>query len=369
MTTKEEWLSQSRISSGLRCLYRYHLVEVEKLVPRYTPKPLRRGTLVHKGFEDALNLNFLGELDLRTLVEHGKAGIIRYQAEWLNGDNVKPFIGPELYEAGEQLAVDACQIFARSFTKLEVHERRWETVVAKDGRPMIEFEMSMPFAGWAGLRGTADWVAKERGTGHIWLFDFKTRKTLQPEGYDRLQLQHPTYLKLLRESEGLDLVGAATYQIRAAVRKRPKQLKNGSISRAACATDWETYHKAIVAAGLDPADYLDMKDSGKLSEFERLSYYHWTPDAVDRVFDSAISSAADLIEDQHRLADSLAEHGVSTEDAWPRALNPFNCRGCTHRSYCEADLRGEDTEFLAQTEYMCEGDTLVPEMELVTDGD
>ena len=367
----EVWLSQSKRKLYGKCPFQYRLSEIEGIQPRYTPAPLRRGTMVHKGFEAALLHNFEGCKDLETLQNTGRQAIYRAQAEWITSPEVEPFISAEKKDDAEALAVDAGRIFTRSFPRLGVHTGEWETVAAKSGEPMIEWKMETPLTGWAGLHGTADWVARNTKTQHLWLWDWKTRKVLQSESADRFQLPHPTYIELLRITEGVELAGAVTFQITAKVPKQPKQLKDGSISKAACATDWATYKAAVEAAGLDVKDYefmktaTDTKGNRKLSLKDTIHFYYWSQQAVKKVFNSCMLGGASSMENSY----SELKNGGFLEDCFPRNINPMTCRGCSHRTYCEADIRGEDTEFLARTEYMREGEQLVPEVELYSDDD
>ncbi len=365
----EQYLSQSRVSSAGRCLYRYHLVEVKNLVRRWNPAPLRRGTLVHEGYEAALlwdwaarHLDAFGDegpavsvhlpdSHLHNMLAIGEVAIKAKQSEWMDDPRIKPWVDDSMRESAAELTLTAVKVFRRSFTNLGVHTGKWTTVTAPDGKPFVEYAMTIPFPGWAGFRGMIDWVAKDEN-GHVWVWDFKTRKVLKPREYDQLQIQMPCYQHLLQETLGLTLVGTVTYQIRAAERKVPKMNKrktkqpDGStalgMSRSALTTDWPTYKATLEAEGLDPDDYLDVK--AKLPQnLDSIEQYYRGPRETDQVWNTGLDTVA-MMEEAHRLG------------RFPRNINPFTCGGCSHRSYCEADLRDEDTEFLEKTEYMHEDD-------------
>lgn len=365
----KEYLSQSRVSSAAHCLYKYKLVEVDRLVRRWNPAPLRRGTLVHAGFEAALlwdwaarHLDAFGDegpavtvhlpdSHLFNMLVIGEEAIRAKQAEWMADERIKPWVDDFMKASADELVDAAVKVFRRSFAALGVHTGKWKTVAAPNGQPFIEYPMTVPFPGWAGFRGTLDWVAMDE-RGHVWLWDFKTRKALKSREYDALQIQAPCYQFLLKETLNVELVGTVTYQIRAAVRKRPKmntrktKQPNGTtalgMSRAAITTDWPTYRQALLDNGLDPDEYLDMKDKLPAS-MDRPELYYRGPRETAEVWNTVLDTV-DMMEAAHR------------DGKFPRNINPFTCGGCSHRSYCEADLRDEDLEALEQSEYMREDD-------------
>lgn len=357
----DEWLSQSRCSDA-RCLYKYKLIHVDKLVRRWTPGPMRKGTLVHAGLEIALwyahtICTVPGRLIQGTAIAWGEAAIRGAQAVWLDSDVLKGHVTDEMRQGAAEQCEQACSIFRRVWAFLDVG-RKWETVCLADGTPLIEYKMRAPRlipGGWAGAQGTLDWVARDLRTGHVWLFDLKTLKALQSDDYHAIQLQAPLYQYLLMRDAGLKIAGTATLQVRSAVPAVPKMNKTKAkgedrpgMSRAKCATTPEIYRQALLDNDLDPENYRDVL--AELRPFDRISYYF-------RSWEHVTKAVGDLQNMGHVIALAGA-HGI-----WPRNANPFSCRGCTHREYCEADLNGEDTEELANTLYMREGEDPYPEIE------
>lgn len=367
----QEWMSQSRKACAERCLHLYKLIHVDKLVRRWTPGPMRRGTLVHAGLQFALWWAFANERQgpnaehsiRHTAEEWGEAAIRNAQAVWLQSEAMAPHVTSELQEGADRQVDLAIAIFRRVWKFLDVG-RKWKTVCLSDGTPLIEYNMRAPHllpGGWAGMQGTLDWVAQDLETGHCWLFDLKTLKAVQSDDYYSIQTQAPLYQFLLMRDAGLHIAGTATLQARAAVpaiptinKTKAKGQDRPGMSRAKIATDPATYKQALLDNGFDPDDYLDVLC--ELKPFDKISVQFRSWEHVGMVVTDA-QYAAKLLALAH-------EHGL-----FPRAANPFNCRGCTHRSICEADLNGEDTEYLAETEYMREGEIPYPVIEVDDDGE
>jgi hypothetical protein len=207
-------------------------------------------------------------------------------------------------------------------TRHGITSGRWETITLC-GKPLVEYEMEIDMGNW-NFSGRLDWVARDAETGHIWLIDFKSRKQMQPVEADETNMQMGVYQHFLA-AKGIELVGTCTWQIRAAVPAIPKTNKNGTISRSACATDWETYSQAVVNAGFSVDDYIEMKE--KLQDFERFSFTY-------RTLTEAHAMWVEASKILHRMrAGDLPIF---------RAMNALNCRGCIYKDICMETLRGND---------------------------
>lgn len=347
------WLSQSLISEWTRCKYRFRLRVVDRLEPRFSPAPLRTGTLVHKGMEAALLEHFTNAgASAETIINAGVDAVGKLQAEWLAQPHIEPHLTDELREVAQDLCSVAAQIFERGFKNLGVLQGKLRTVADAEGKPFIEYPMRIPFEGFEGFQGTLDWVCEDVATGHVWLVDFKCRKAIQPETYDEAQIQAPVYQYLLMTKQGLQLNGTATYQMRRAVPEVPEMNKTkrkgesepGMSRSKSIATTWEVYRMALIENGLDPDDYLDMKEHFK--PFDRFDTTYRTFAEVKTLWETCERHGMDIL---------LAAHQALSA-AYPRHMNPFNCNRCEYKSYCLAELRGHDTDFLSKTEYMREGD-------------
>lgn len=327
---------QSGLTLYHTCAYQYDLKENQGIRPRITPGPLRRGTLVHYGYEGALREHFDGSLDP---VDAGCSYIETRHREWMNLDYVKPFITDEVRDRADELNDLAQQVFVRSFKALGVLDGKWSTV-GMDGKPLVEVELrDKKFSPhWEGLQGTLDWVAMECSTGALWLFDFKTRKVIKQKGYDEMQRQAPLYQHLLKSELGIKTSGTCTYQIRAHVPERPKLNQNSSMSMAQIKTDWPTYKLALLEEGLDPDDYAKIRS--RLSPFDRVDRYFRPLNLVQAHYADAQGTAAEIARQTH----------------FGRASNPIICAMCKDmKEFCDVELRGGDTDYLLATDYIQEG--------------
>jgi hypothetical protein len=357
-------LSQSGLTRWHACQWAFFVMELLQIQPRFTPAPLRRGTLVHAGFEAALRCEWWARriakkpASLSQLWVMGERAIRHAQDAWLSTDGIKPHLTAELRQAAQELCDDAVLIFRRSFEALGVHTGEWETVEDKNGLPLIEYKMTVPLPGFKEFGGTLDWVARDR-EGLLWLFDFKTHKQIKDAGYYDTRLQDNVYLDLLGSEYGIEIVGSIVYQVRAAVPQEPEMNKTKRKGESApgmsrnknIVTDWETYRKALLKNGLNPADYQDMREALQDRVFQRADRYYRTKKERKRVVLNVLRTVDQIREGQGHYIKSGGKESV-----YARNLNPFTCVSCKIRSYCLADLRGHDTDFLRRTEYMREGE-------------
>ena len=357
-------VSQSTQGAWHGCKYRFKVVVLQGIRPRFTPAPLRRGTLVHAGFEAALRCQWWclkdgwwseheEERRLRRLINMGEHAIREKQDAWLAKPDIAPHISQELRDAADRLVDESCLIFRRSFEALGLHQGRWETLEDPSGQPLIEYNITVPPESvgvderFEEVGGTIDWVSRDED-GNVWLWDFKTGVQIQDaEDKYATQLQAGFYIALLWLVLKLELRGSINYQIRAAVPKQPKLNKprkagdKAPMSKADCLTTWEVYREALVANDLNPADYQDMRAKLAAKTWQRIDRYYRTKQEVQTVW-------TNVVETSQMMAD--------TEGQYPRNLNPFTCGFCKMREYCLADLRGHDTKFLRKTSYMVEGE-------------
>ena len=356
-TIEKPWLSQSRAYQWNRCHYLYGVTDILGIVPRFTPAPLRGGTLVHKGFEVGFKSFFARESDP---IDHGCSAIHAEQMAWLSSEAIAPHIDEDMRAFAEEQCEVAVAVFERGFRWFGVLDGRWE-ILSIDGVPLIEFPMRVPWDWsnyWAGYQGTLDLVARETDNGNAWLIDTKSRKNLMRPDYDEAQTQAPGYQHLLRVQHGIELAGTATLQVRRAVPEVPtvnKTKRKGEdkpgMSRSKIKTDWETYRKALIDAGMDPEDYADMQV--KLKPFDSFETVFRSSAEVARVW-SMLEQTAREMERELMLLPPVEPGRLHLPLA--RNLNPYNCAGCKTKTWCLADLRDHDLDFLSKTEYMREGE-------------
>lgn len=244
----------------------------------------------------------------------------------------------------QQLVEDAVAITARAFSYLfSVGE--WETVVV-DGVPLIETKLVAPI-GRNTFVGVVDWVAREKHTNTIWVLDHKSRVNIQPDEMEDYSVQLAVYQRLLWEFD-IHTVGSITYQIRSAVPAIPKQNKDGSMSRADIATDWETYRDCLLEAGLDPLGYVDMQSRLEQKVFFKLTKVYRSNELIESIWKSAVVDTVRELNKAYREY----EKGKTP----PRNMHSVNCRLCSSREWCQAELRGMDTSYLLESGQFVEVD-------------
>jgi len=160
---------------------------------------------------------------------------------------------------------------------------------------------------------------------------------------------------------GMPLHGTATLQARARVPDVPKMNKTKQkgqdapgMSRAKIATTPEIYKAALDAHGLPAEEYADVISG--LRPFDDIYFQYRGPLEIET-----------MLAEMRQHADQLA--WMEAHDSFPRSAYPFGCKGCSHRSYCQAELNGEDTDYLAQTEYMQAGENPYAVLEIEDESD
>lgn len=327
-----ERYSYSRVGAYHNCPYAYHLQFGEGLLPVTDPTPMTKGTLSHVGWEAAIRAQALGIEPSKIILEVAEIAISDTWQEWRD-DPFREAIfaeSPELRDDADKLLSDALAIVDRTVRRSGLLEGQWETCRDPNGKLMVEYDVAVEIVSpvYFVFHGKVDWVAKHVPTGYVYEIDFKNRKHLTPTEDDECNAQHGVYQHLLR-TLGIDVRGGITYQIRAEVPKLPKLNKPTkanpkAMARSAISTDWDTYQAALIAEGLDPNDYQDMRD--KLSDFERLSFTLRTPEEAEGMWSEFVGMASLMAQNKLPIF---------------RRMNPYNCKGCSYKDLCMERLRGK----------------------------
>jgi len=324
-------MSYSRLATWLRCRHAYVLIYDLGLEPRFDKPKIDLGIAVHAGLAAAL---------LQQSVEQAIEG---WYAKITKG--FEHLFSEDEHEILSDIREKSYGITSRTMKQLDIGHR-FETIV-HGGKPMVEFQFTVPVPDWNAFNGRVDWIAREIENGNVWLIDHKVREAMTPESHEEFNLQMAIYQHLISQMMpdlASNIGGSAQHQIRAALPKQPKRNKDGSMSRAACATDWETYEAALLAVGLNPLEYQDMKD--KLSEVE---FWRWS-----KSYRSA-TEVQNIWRDAEQATINLAR-----SPATYRSLNPMTCGMCRVREFCMTELRAGDTEFLLATQYRLRGHDRLP---------
>jgi len=327
MTRNNTWwaqkhhLSYSQIVS-FTCPYRWALAYKRGIQRRTVSGPMRLGSFVHQGIA-------------AHLLDRPVEDTLRHR--WEQDANDRQLSVDARAEGYEALELSIGIVYR---TIDEINKLGWQTVWFTDPDgvrlPLVEQKLCAPLSPFAGFVGVVDWVARDPASGLVWLVDWKTRKALQGPETEDTNLQLAAYQHLLTRN-GVETTGTCLFQIRSETPRWPKRNKDGSMSRAACITDWATYREALLAAGLDPADYVDMADKLADNKFFDPLFAYRSPELVASFWKQIVQRAAWAI-------------GRVKMHPW-RNMTGLECRGCLVREFCLAELRGEDTDWLLQTEY------------------
>ena len=217
---------------------------------------------------------------------------------------------------------------------------RWETVEYQ-GKPLVETKLVIPMPGWKGFVSIIDWVARDKKTNMTWTIDHKFRKQLQPDEAEEFNLQAAIY-QFVEKTCGIHTIGSMTNQILMKLPSQPKQNKDGSMSRTKISTDWPTYELALINAGLDVLNYLDMKDKLNV-EFLRQSYAYRNETEVNNIWHEIVESTSSEI--------LLGRVPIRNQTF-------MNCRSCWMKDYCMEELRGGDLDWLMKTQYKIKEDRI-----------
>ena len=340
--------SYSEASLFMRCQYAHHLRYTRGLKRIQEADHLRLGSLVDTGLQAALHVHSQPgpEIGALACVE----AIDDATTEYLEQDHVAEFAdatppegGPTIREQASALMDKACKIAQRTIIYLELGTDKWTTLII-DGKPAIQTELKCDIPGSSKhMIGYLDWVATNR-EGETYIIDFKVRKKRQSEEEHHNGLeddwQLPLYAYALAE-KGVDIKGVAHLNIYGQVPKQPKVNKNGTISQAACDTDWETYAEAVRQAGGDPNMYLKMRE-----KLDAKSWINWTQRYITEhertfAFMQIVKSATEI-----RIPGPIPA----------RTIFPMTCRMCDFQSYCRLDRQGYNAQGLIGTEYYIRGE-------------
>lgn len=335
-------VSVSQVQQIMSCRRRWDYGYREGLRPRVERPYLTIGKLCHLGMQAAMNSKWGSqrlnheERGVDQLADLGETAMRGEFAEYMGRVQ---FLDEEV-PAQEQLLEDAVEVFRRALHDLD--PSRYEVAaVTTNGAilPATEVHFLFPVPAcemW--VHGFIDAILFDRQEGGLWCFDYKFRSQLSPDDDEQFNLQNAVYMRACREM-GFVVAGTCTWQHLNQPSTRPARTKGG-ISRAKVRCTWEVYEQALVEAGLDPADYEDMRI--KLAEVE------WT--RATREIRSDVTVENVLQQCMYPMARNVEAYrtmGMSTN----RSLDPWNCKRCQFQSLCQAELRGYDVDDVISREY------------------
>ena len=201
---------------------------------------------------------------------------------------------------------------------------------------LVEQKFEIPIRGIKN-RLIGYWDAIVRGKdGHLWLLEHKfPQQRFRNDENLELDGQIGTYQYAARRL-GYPIVGTIFNQILGRLPAIPKTNKDGSVSKAAVYTDWQTYRNFIVEKKLDPNDYQEME--GKLVDFKFFQRnYIYRPLIETRLF------ARDM---ERRIWDmqKSRKHIYRSESF-------ITCGMCPYRELCLESLKGGDIEYIIENQF------------------
>lgn len=266
-------------------------------------------------------------------------------------EQMEPYEGlPEdAYESIHAVLSEHCEraAFIAKRALNAIHIEEWETIRDRTGTPMVEWHFDREVPGVGLLTGDIDWVARHRPTGLVWLFDHKIRGTLTSAPAEDFNIQMALYQHVLQEDEGLSLAGSILFQVSSHLPKTPTLTKKGEVSRAAIDTTWEVYRQYVLDAGLDPANYDEMRQKLEAKVFYRPIRYFRSREHVRAVWERIFLPAAREMREALFTPDVVG----TPNPLIIRNMVPFLCRRCPYAPVCVGELRGEDVSYTVATQY------------------
>lgn len=350
--TTNTFVSFSQISEYQRCPFKWYLLYVEGIRPQRTDDALNLGSLVHAGL--AFALTFYMSMDYNVSLGDMYSVIADYFNQWKANNRpesqmVIDMDGSWVEDDSRLLSFDeivdtAAIIVYRTVRFLDI-PNNWRVVVGQslDGKhnkvPYIEVPFELQANGYTFV-GKIDAVLLNLRDNRTYLIDWKTRTSFEDDENnvitgEEFNEQMALYHYAL-SFYGVKVDGEVTYQIASKVPKKPEVLKSGkAMSRANITSDWETYRAAVIEAGFDPNDYLDMQDKLSVTKW-------WHPVTI------------------YRSEGNLAKR-FATLDVWARRMledvtcpqvYSRMCKLCPFNHICFAVDNDYDVDALIKEQYV-----------------
>lgn len=294
-------LSYSQIASYRRCPQAYKYSYLDNLAPKLTGTPLVLGTILHKYLEEF----YTHMVELGGARSHGAAvGAIRAEYEREIRALATTAVGLGQEDVGEEFIgmLERAVLIADRY--YEIHGNRDAQVYEV---LQCEYEFNYPLrAGELEMHGVIDLITRD-ATGSIALWEHKTSKSPPPPRARLRDLQTLIYAAVAEEVFGYDIDRIVWNNVRTKVPTEPKILKSGDLSRdKRIDTTWHVYQRAIESAGMDIADYMDMREI--LENKERTDFFprHELPRVADEaiLLKDVVATATAI----QRMRTRFAEH-------------------------------------------------------------
>lgn len=302
-------VSNSRLKTWGRCPNKYRYKYVEKLRPKKKGVALERGSWIHE-----------------LLMVHCDGEDWRERHELLT----KKF--NNLFEEEREMLGDLprecariMKAYIRNYDKAD--QRRYVTVDT-------EMDEIVTLSNGVQLHMIVDRIVWDRKLRGLWVWDYKTRKTLEELENIQLDPQGSLYYDGLTVMGYEDLLGFCTDEIKTTPPHVPKLIKSGVRleKRKDMDTDVYTYMREIRRHGFDPRDYAEQLERLAVRQKDkwfRRVFIPKDPPVVKTHRKEAMQKV-----NQIRLAEHRGE--------FPRTFDRSCKWGCEYRDLCVAELHGGD---------------------------
>lgn len=311
-------LSQSGLKTWRNCHKLYDFKYIQNLEKVVKNTNLTRGSIVHAMIEAKAN---------------GEDPWEKFD-QLINEERSKVFT--EEYDEFEEMAETIEAIMEGYFA----HYKEDDQTPVKINNQSAEHEFKLPLIPEENIffKGIIDMITKD-DKGRLWIMDHKTHKKFPSGDIAYINIQGALYAWGWQKVSGDKVNGIIWNYIKWKAPTTPELLKSGEMSkRANIDTTWGVYRKALLQAGLNPDDYLDMKEklTGKEDDFFLRVYLPLNQDIINNVLEDAKQTALDI---KHN-AGKLKDRNISN-----------NCLFCDFYNLCQAQLKGLDTELMLRSEY------------------
>jgi hypothetical protein len=294
-------LSHSRAYVFTKCRkqydykYRKNIKTLPKNLYLDSWERMNRGILIHAGMESG----FLGEPVYQGINEH----IEELQKQVLSDEQKAMLPG---------MAQDSIAVACAALEWLPVTD--WEPVI-HNGKPMVEAELRMPIAGWEDYVGYADLVARHKPTGRVLVLDYKSRERFEAAESDRFNKQFALYQYVLGFL-GVHCDGSLLVELKPTPPRRA--VRGGNVD----------------IGGID---------SERISACGR---FRSIPTYRSQTF---LENTWRNFEREAKVMAYVGDEEIFTN------MNAFVCKDCPYQRLCQAELNGEDADYILRTQYQRPG--------------
>ena len=339
-------LSYTLIREWLYCPFRMKIEKFERVAMPEAEHAVRAkilGRLVHTGQAEYLKWDAAREVKLlgmpgypkhvSTCIRHAIKAEMEKQKFWLGCDLKSPEAAA-LCKRVEGMVDRWATFFTPHaiYRSMQVGSGALESG-ARIG-PCIETRFYVPMTSiwkvnlgiFTDVVAAPDWLAVGQGTDHRSLIDWKWRTELTPDSVEleRFNVQAAFYQRVLR-AVGIEVCSTMTVEGIRGEPTVPKLTKSGSLNRSPIRISWLEYEKHVLAHGLDPDDYQDMRE--KCSPAFRVHRTYRSNVEVDGMWADVILPVANLI-----------DKTVRNNLPFPRVMDPDKCGRCHLREACTAGI-------------------------------